>query len=66
MREIQKILTQEFQKLEVEERMFLSKCAVCNSKIYRLNKEQGAKRLLRNVGTKPLLNKISLMVDFSF
>ena len=42
--------------------MLLSKCAVCDSKISKFNKQQEASRLLSSLGIKTPLKKISVLV----
>ena len=46
--------------------MVLSKCAICGSKKSKFIKEQQAKGLLSNLGTRTPLNKISLLGDILF
>ena len=46
--------------------MFLSKCAVCDSKKSKFIKEQEATRLLSSLGTKSPLSKISLVCPLLF
>ena len=46
--------------------MLSSKCAICGSKNSRFMKEQEAKRLLRSLGFRALLNKIPLLSDILF
>ena len=46
--------------------MLLSKCAVCDSKISKLIKQQEASRLLSALGIKTPLNKISLVGPLLF
>ena len=41
--------------------MMLSKCAICNNKKSRFVKEQEARGLLSNLGTRTLLSKIPLL-----
>ena len=42
------------------------KCTICGSKNSRFMKEQEAKRLLRSLGFRALLNKIPLLSDILF
>ena len=46
--------------------MLSSKCTICGSKNSRFMKEQEAKRLLRSLGFRALLNKIPLLSDILF
>ena len=46
--------------------MILSKCAICSSKKSKFIKEQQAKGLLSNLGTRTPLNKILLLRDILF
>ena len=39
----------------------LSKCSVCNNKMFRFIKEQRAKGLLSNLGIRTPLNQIPLL-----
>ena len=43
--------------------MLLSKCAICNSKKSRFNKNQEAKRLLSNLGIRTPLSKVLISSD---
>ena len=46
--------------------MLLSKCAICNSKKSRFIKNQDAKGLLRNLGIRTPLSKVSVLGDILF
>ena len=46
--------------------MLLSKCTICGSKKSRFIKNKEAKGILRNLGLKTLLNKITLLSDILF
>ena len=46
--------------------MLLSKCAICNSKKSRFNKNQEAKRLLSNLGIRTPLSKVLILSDILF
>ena len=46
--------------------MILSKCAICDSKISKFIKEQGAKGILSNLGIRTPLSKIPLLDDVLF
>ena len=46
--------------------MLLSKCALCDCKKLRFIKEQEARELLSNLGTKTPFSKIPLLGDFLF
>ena len=46
--------------------MLLSKCAICNSKKSRFNKNQEAKRLLSNLGIRTPLSKVLISSDILF
>ena len=46
--------------------MILSKCAICSSKKSRFIKDQEAKGLLRNLGVRTRLNKVSILGDILF
>ena len=46
--------------------MLSSKCAICGSKNSRFMKEQKAKRLLKSLGFRALLNKIPLLSEILF
>ena len=43
--------------------MILSKCAICCCKKSRFTKNQEAKGLLSNLGTKTLLSKVPMLGD---
>ena len=53
-------------KTKNERIMFLSKCAVCDSKKSKFIKEQEASGLLTSLGTRKLLNKIPSVCPFLF
>ena len=46
--------------------MILSNCAICGSKKSKFFKEQQAKGLVRSLGIRTPLNKISLLGDILF
>ena len=46
--------------------MILSKCAICGNKISRFIKNQEAKGLLSNLGTKTTLSKVPTFGDILF
>ena len=46
--------------------IILSKCAICGSKKSRFIKNQEAKGLLSNLGTKTPLSKVPILGDFFF
>ena len=46
--------------------MILSKCAICGNKISRFIKNQEAKGLLSNLGTKTTLSKVPIFGDILF
>ena len=46
--------------------MLLSKSAICNSKKSRFIKNQDAKGLLRNLGIRTPLSKVSILGDILF
>ena len=46
--------------------MLLSKCAICNSKKSKFIKNQDAKGLLRNLGIRTPLSKVSVLGDILF
>ena len=46
--------------------MILSKCAICGSKKSKFFKEQQAKGLVRSLGIRTPLNKISWLEDILF
>ena len=46
--------------------MLLSKCAICNSKKSKFIKNQDAKGLLRNLGIRTPLSKVSVLGDYLF
>ena len=46
--------------------MLLSKCAICNSKKSRFNKNQEAKRLLSNLGIRTPLSRVLILSDILF
>ena len=46
--------------------MFLSKCAICNSKTSRFVKEQEARGLLSKLEIKSHLSKLSLLSNILF
>ena len=46
--------------------MILSKCAICGSKKSKFIKNQKAKGLLRNLGTKTTLTKVPILGDILF
>ena len=46
--------------------MLLSKCAISNSKKSRFIKNQDAKGLLRNLGIRTPLSKVSILGDILF
>ena len=45
--------------------MILSKCAICGSKKSRFIKNQEAKRLLRSLGLRTPLSKVTILGDIS-
>ena len=47
-------------------RMLLSNCAICNSKKSRFIKNQEAKGLLRNLGIRIPLSKVTILGDILF
>ena len=53
-------------KAKNERIMFLSKCAVCDSKKSKFIKEQEASGLLTSLGTRTFLNKIPSVCPFLF
>ena len=53
-------------KTKNERIMFLSKCAVCDSKKSKFIKEQEASGLLTSLGRRTLLNKIPSVCPFLF
>ena len=53
-------------KTKNERIMFLSKCAVCDSKKSKFIKEQEASGLLTSLGTRTLLKKIPSVCPFLF
>ena len=46
--------------------MALSKCEICGNKKSRFIKNQGAKRLLSNLGIKTPLSKVPILGDILF
>ena len=46
--------------------MILSKCAICGSKKSKFIKNQKAKGLLSNLGTKTALTKVPILGDILF
>ena len=46
--------------------ILLSKCAICNSKKSKFIKNQDAKGLLRNLGIRTPLSKVSVLGDILF
>ena len=64
-RKIEKVKIQKFHGQKTR-RMFLSKCAVCNSKKWKFIKEQEASGLLSSLGIKTPLNKILLLGPLLF